>query len=511
MRRRTPTMPFTRRRADGQRGYTTVLVALALTVLIVFVSFSVDIGSYYNRAAQIQRAADAAALAGVVWMPDFNKASAEALIAAERNGFKSGVNGITVTPQEVPGNNRQLRVVIDDNNVKQYFSKIVYSGQKIGRSATAEYVLPVPMGSPKNVLGTGDLLSGSDRENFWNAVNGYCAGHESGDKKLAYYESYTTSSYNGSRCNNGSAVTDSYDPTGYLYAIEMGASAASLTLQVYDGGYNRSGSSMDLSLGSGTQTVNTAFDIYALNTTPLDLSNLTLLTTVDISTNDTSYQNQWKTLYTWSNPQPGTYYVRVRTPGPTVESRASNGFGLRAYTGGTFSLCTTISGASGYSATCPQIHALTDMSIFANISGSQASFYLAQVDPVHAGKTMRITLFDTGEGASQLEILDPNGNPAQFSWSTPCNPPTAPSGGCSANNVNALNVSGTGTQPYTGLQSTSKYNDRSMVLDIHLPNNYAALYGTNTWWKVRYTTASAPTDRTTWSASIVGDPVHLVG
>jgi hypothetical protein len=508
-RQRRPGLPNTR----GDHGYVTVMVALALTALLVFVSFGVDVGHYYTRATQIQRAADAAALAGVVWMPDFDAASAAALEAAERNGFENGVNGITVVPEEVPGNNRQLRVVITDNDVTQYFSKIVYNGQTIGRKATAEYVLPVPMGSPKNVLGTGDLLSGADRENFWAAVNGYCAGHESGDKKLAYYESYTSSSYNGSRCNNGSAATSSYDPDGYYYAIELPTAASTLTLQGYDAGYNRTGSSMDVDLESSgnNQSITTAFDIYAVDNTPLDLSDLSLLTTITVGTNDTTYQNQWKTLHTWNAPAAGTYYVRVRTPGPTTESRASNGFGLRAYTGSTFSLCTTITGGSGYSANCPQIHALTDLSVFANLSGAQAAFYLAQVDPVHAGKTMRITLFDTGEGASLLEILDPNGNPATFSWTTPCSPPTPPTGGCSATNVTSLNVSGTGTQPYTGLNSNSKYNDRSIVLDIKLPNNYSSLYGTNTWWKVRYTVGSTPSDRTTWSVSIVGDPVHLVG
>ncbi len=49
-----------------------------------------------------------------------------------------------------------------------------------------------------------------------------------------------------------------------------------------------------------------------------------------------------------------------------------------------------------------------------------------------------------------------------------------------------------------------------MILDIALPPNYTTLYGTKTWWKVRYTAGSAPTDRTTWSVNIVGDPVHLV-
>jgi hypothetical protein len=49
-----------------------------------------------------------------------------------------------------------------------------------------------------------------------------------------------------------------------------------------------------------------------------------------------------------------------------------------------------------------------------------------------------------------------------------------------------------------------------MDLKIVLPSNYSAVYGTNSWWKIRYTVGSSATDRTTWSAKITGNPVHLV-
>ncbi|MDT7732811.1 MAG: hypothetical protein QOK45_3122, partial [Mycobacterium sp.] len=96
-------------------------------------------------------------------------------------------------------------------------------------------------------------------------------------------------------------------------------------------------------------------------------------------------------------------------------------------------------------------------------------------------------------------------------WTTPCNPPTAPSGGCSGTATTSLDVSGSGfTQPVSNVSSTSKYSDRSVHLFVTLPTNYTATYGSNTWWKVRYTVGTSPTDRTTWAASIQGNPVHLV-
>ena len=494
-------------------GYVLVMLAAALFSMIVAASFAVDIGGWYSRGAEIQRAADAAALSGVVWMPDFPTAQTAALAAAARNGFVPG-GTISMVVSPVAGSTRQLSVSITDAKSPRHLSgSIVGHDQVLTRAATAEYVLPVPLGSPKNTFGTGDLLAGANRENFWAAVNGYCAGHESGDVKLARFESYSSATGAALQCSPaGSPQTADYDPTGYLYAIEMPQSALALHLEVYDGGYNTSLSTPDIALATDVQAVTTTFQVFGPDNTPLDTSDNPLVSTTTIASNNLLYKNLWMPLQVWVNPAAGTYYLRVKTSAAqTTESRASNGFGLRAYTGALFSTCTSIVGATGYSASCPQIHGVGDMSIYANLSGVTATFYLAQVAALHAGKTMQLTLFDSGEGATKIEVLDPNGSPATFSWHTPCNPPTAPTGGCSGTNVTSLNVSGTGTQPYTGLQSTSKYNDRRMILDVKLPANYTTLYGAKVWWQIRYTVGSSAQDRTTWSVNIIGDPVHLVG
>jgi Putative Flp pilus-assembly TadE/G-like len=522
------------RDSDREHGFVAVFLAITLTTMLIFAAFTVDFGSWYTRAAELKRAADAAALAGVVWMPEFDQAQQYALAAAAKNGFVNGQNNITITVEDIPNNNRQLKVTIRDAKAKQFFSKLVTQSQSIGRSSVAEYVMPVPLGSPENVFGTGNLTLTNQpaKQNFWAAVSGYCSGHESGDKKLSKYESYSSSS-SSSACNNNSpASDDDYDAEGYLYAIDVPTNiTGTMKLEVYDGQYDTSSSSpSDGELVDG-QTITTTYKIYDRNTTPLDLSNLTLLKTVNVPTNSSTYDSTWVNLNSWTNPKAGSYYVRVITNSSglstpeTTNSRGSNGFGLRAYIGSSFSTCSTISTATNYSATCPQLHAVSDMSIFANISNATSDFYLAQIDPIHAGKTMRINLFDAGEGATTLQILDPLGAPSAFSWSTPCNPPTAPSGGCSgtaSGSTPSLSVSGTGTQPYDGsptwsLHSPSKYNDRFITIDIPLPNNYSTVYNGKVWWKVRYTVTGCqsdgtgcPTDRTTWSVNIVGDPVHLL-
>ena len=58
--------------------------------------------------------------------------------------------------------------------------------------------------------------------------------------------------------------------------------------------------------------------------------------------------------------------------------------------------------------------------------------------------------------------------------------------------------------------SSYVFNDRRLTLYLTLPANYAAQFGTKTWWRVRYTVGSSANDRTTWSATVQGAPVHLV-
>ena len=492
-------------------GFVMVITTILLTVMLLFAGFAIDVGSVVLRVPPrsseppTRQHSQVSCGCHSSTRPSRSPATPRSATASKTAWTTSKCR--STRSKATAGS---CRVTIEDTKADQFFSKLVEQRQGITRTSTAEYVLPVPLGSPKNILGSGDLLSGSDAENFWAAASGYCAGHESGDNKLSGYESYSTAS-GSSQCNNGSEASDNYDSNGYLYAIDLPQNASSLKLQVYDAPYYTSGSTQDSAVASGSQNVTTTFEVYDRNPTPLDLSNLTLLDTYTMTTNQSAstYQNKWVTFHTWNSPKAGQYYLRVRTLEGQLNSRASNGFGVRAYTGSSFSLCTTVVGASGYSASCPGVHGVADMSIYANGASTTADFYLAQIDPVHAGKTMRVTLFDSGEGASTLRILDPNGNPATFGWSTFCSPPTPPTGGCSGSGT-SLDVSGTGTQPYSGLNSTSKYNDRFMILDIALPPNYTQLYGTKTWWKVRYTAGSNPTDRTTWSVNIVGDPVHLV-
>ena len=66
------------------------------------------------------------------------------------------------------------------------------------------------------------------------------------------------------------------------------------------------------------------------------------------------------------------------------------------------------------------------------------------------------------------------------------------------------------TCTFNGMTSTN-YNGRMVAVSIPIPANYTCDIDTGCWLRVRLSFNNAtPTDTTTWSASIDGDPVRLI-
>jgi hypothetical protein len=179
---------------DAEKGYVMVMTAILLPLLLVLVSAATDITYFYARNVEIQRIADSAALSGVVRMPNFPDAKKHARLVATQNGAKSNVNNMTVTVDQITGSNRQIKVTVRDANVKLFFGQIFKDHWDITRTATAEYVSNIPLGSVLNQIGTGNL-SGTGAapgsvgaglrptsQNFWLTVQGPCAAKEQGDR-----------------------------------------------------------------------------------------------------------------------------------------------------------------------------------------------------------------------------------------------------------------------------------------------------------------------------------------
>jgi hypothetical protein len=139
-----------------QRGQVVVIFGLAIVLFMGLCALAVDISWYWVNNLRMQRAADAAALAGVVHLPgNVSLATSLALDEATKNGYTNGVGGVVVTPTQDPTNPRRLRVAIS-GPVSTYFARVFgIASFPARRDAKAEFVLPVPMGSPQNYYGVG--------------------------------------------------------------------------------------------------------------------------------------------------------------------------------------------------------------------------------------------------------------------------------------------------------------------------------------------------------------------
>lgn len=574
-RRRLPVAATERTRREG--GYVLALFALLLVPLLLMSGLAVDVGAWYNRASDAQKAADAAALAGVVFLPDEPRARTVALEVARRNGFDNADPNITVTAQPSTKAPRRLHVTIRDDRVGSFFYSNLGGGDiTIDRDAFAEYTTPVPMGSPRNFFGTGLLLDSHGGSQFpaeylYQSVNPYCTDKENGDR----YQSMS----DGATCDPRQLNTE-YRDTGYELYIEAPEGRSSpIEVRLYDPRYNVSpisarvpgdptctttypnswtdvvtnqrldgpaqyqtgfyffgywigGSTIDLPAGqsvnltadrarfrlatencSPTETTveeaaiddrrqngneDYTFTLYQADDTPLDDSDNPVICqeTYSLNTPFDGYRylgsSRWNTLCEIPHDAPdGKYILRVTNSGRVGSPQAdgSNQWGLVA----------KYSGAAGdglcdgrNDAMCPRVYGRDAISVRAAATTRVASFYLAEIGPEHAGKLLRLELFDPGEGGSSIEIQEPTGTD---SWrSVP---------------VSWVADRGGGSGSGTSIDVTrSRFNGKTLVITIDLENYQPP--ANNRWWQIKYTFAGNVTDRTTWSAKIIGDPIHLV-
>lgn len=487
---------FLRRgRRRDERGYVILWIAASMVALLGITGFAVDLGYWYHRAAELQNAADAGALAGVVYMPgNFSQASSVASQAVGKN-----VTGAGSSASKVPGFSRRLNVCVSDSHVARFFSSIFLKDDlKISRCATAEYALPVALGSPLNVFDDAQL-------GVRASVNGYCTAKEDGDLLSSRYRATRRNVYFTACPPPPGESNAQYDSEGYWFAVDLDQpSPQQVVIELRHAAFF-DGDDGDLKLDAGPVAIDTHITVYDATQTPLDYSDDPVWDDVVVHSGDNAWKG-WHGLRPIPSGTVGRFRVQVRTVAGQMGSAGINSYGIRANPGGgAFEQCTTVEGDAGYSSTCPHVSGENMLSVFANAPGSTASFYLAEVDPVHAGREMVITLFDPGEGGKALEVLDPNGNPVSFRWRTEDDLSPQESGATSA-----LDVSKDDSH-LPGRSEKWHFNERLLKLTIELPDDYTDRYGDKTWWKLRYQFGTGSvTDRTTWGVEIIGQPVRLV-
>lgn len=549
---------------DRARGQVLVIFAGAAFVLFGLSALVIDVSWYWSNTLRVKRAEDAAALAGVVSLPgDVTGAQADAASAAVANGYSvtQGCNTDLVTPSNVPGicsnpdpnNSRQLDVTISAP-VNTFFMRLLgINSITATRSSKAQYVLPVPMGSPEAYYGVyrltcvpgstgcpgsgfnpipvapGDTASAPANRGFFGAVSSQGGKTTNGDMI--------------DPTTDGSIANPEYNANGYYYTVQIPSDGGAV--YIFDPTFcsvhwHNPADNSEHNIGEGDHWVggavspgmSTFYTLWNTNSLPLAPSRWTIAAssasmfrnefqsdksgTYGSDTSGTDCQagaitnsavggywhNKWWAVGQNATGSPGvatglksgTYELQVSTTDPSnTATSVQNMFSIGV-----------VDGTSG-----PQVYGNGTMANWYNQTGT-TSFYLAQIDASYAGKTLQVNIFDIGDNQSNatLKIKSPDGGSQHYVGFTYT----------SASLEGTAGLSGTVTaaQASSGLAVTNNcpsctvpYDNALLTLSIPLSSSYGSTsLWQGGWWQFEYNVGSSG-DLVTWAVDVSGNPVHL--
>ena len=524
----------------GERGAVLILVAASLTVLMGMAALAIDYGWLFYSQLNARKAAEAAALAGVVHMPLPNcglpntgtEPHSTALDVASRNGY-SGSSGAAVTPA-IGGTCAQLEVSIQDTIPTFFLGVFGIDSLTFTESATAEQLPALKLGSDEPYLGEDPTVGGRNR-NFFVAISGE-------DRTKGQGDAVAAQKYDGYSGNNVE-----YEVPSYYYAFEVpeGSSLIGSTVyvqvfdpQAYDQG-GRGGTGPGLtndwvySDNSNTNThgwrSKTRFKVYQPDATPNQWTdnNVQVSGCNDTFRGASDYYSQahssfdpalvdtWVNVCTINNATSGIYVIEVSSDyGSSDGTNMINGFSIRGSSSGGAGAGGAISSTNDL-----QVYGLGTMSLWQFDTGSNPVFKVARLDEIYAGSSLIISLWDVSDIGTSATIefvgATSGANPID------CQVRTLPE------NTNVLGGEGSGAwggDSNGGAGTTCRinftdrqYNNEWLQFRFDIPPEYTCPAGTGSspaspgcWIFVSYSVSGSITDRTTWAAAIDGQPIHLI-
>lgn len=244
-----------RRRGTPEQGFYMVWFAVTFIAVVSFAALAFEFNRWQQIATRAQKAADAAALAGAVFMPENagNKAFTTAQTIATENGFKNGTDGVVVSTAvgRLPN---QLRVTVTIDTKNPWGALVNYNNTTIVRTAVAEYQLPQNLGSPQNSYGN-DPDSAAAPPQFWGNVFGPGSTKAKGDAIESVGTSANSTLCPTSTDNCASNINKDYDANGYFYGIDVPAgTTGALNVQVFDPAFVHVGDTCGAPDSSGNST-----------------------------------------------------------------------------------------------------------------------------------------------------------------------------------------------------------------------------------------------------------------
>lgn len=485
-------------RLRSENGVSLVLTAASLVVMLGMAGFAVDLGWIYLNMTQTQKAAEAAALAGVVHMPlpssvafgDSEAYKSAQDISAEA-GYTHGLNA-TVTPLEVAGAPTQLQVDVY-SQVDTFFMRVFgVDSVDFTRSAKAEQLPPLVLGSDEPYLGN-DPERGID-VHFWAAVNGDCEMKSNGDP-------YSPHNH-GNDCTGG-ANGEFRDPA-YYYAVEVpeGSEGGTLTVQVYDGDHWRNNrndydggntqATGDRVNPSGSNNWGLNFTLYRPDETPsIWTDNDTVADSGNCTRNYRERDGVSGAIQTWTsvctvNPaESGIYVLTVSTSGNV---RAISDFTMRTIFNGSFS-------SPGNPV---QLYGLGALSLDMRDAGATPTFKVAKLEEYYANSNFIVGLYDVGDVYDSDAWLRFGGEASTMDCEVRVN------GGSWGSDDSG------GSAPCELETSDQRYDGDWIELKFDVPTGYTC--AGDCWVTVQYSMDAGAdvTERTTWTAGVDGQPIHLL-
>jgi len=242
------------RRLRGKAGQAIVLLALTGTLMIGGVGVAVDLAVGYMYSIAAERAASAAALSGVVFMPNqFNSAQAipsgsrndasdRAIDEAKRNGFDPAntQEGVVVVPAAISGRSNQLRVTVAKQAPVFFMQLFGFRPYLVARTAVAAYLPPISLGQPGSQAGSSLGELGRTRF-FFTREEGWATGRSQGD---AYTPTPAGSTdVHQLSYTNGTEPRDLTvaDRGGYDYRVTVPSSGPGGVVQIYNAAFSPDG------------------------------------------------------------------------------------------------------------------------------------------------------------------------------------------------------------------------------------------------------------------------------
>ena len=342
-----------------ETGAVLIIVASSALVFMGMVALAADYGWLFYNQLNTRKAAEAAALAGVVHMPLPDCAdpgpgtdpNTTAIDIASRNGYSTGTGASLSTA--MGGSCAQLTVSISRPIDTFFLGAFGIDSLDVTESATAEQLPALKLGSDEPYLGEDPAVAGRNR-NFFVAISGEDRSKGQGDAVAA------------SRRNSG-ASNPEYRVPSYYYAFELPETSSligsSVQVQVYDpqahdaGGTGNSGPNGDTNDwvypdDSSTNThgwnSKTRFKVYAPDASPNQWTDNNVQVP---GCNDTyrgrsdafgqehasynaAWEDTWVTTCTINNAVSGIYVIEVSSDyGNSDGTDMINGFSIRVLLG----------------------------------------------------------------------------------------------------------------------------------------------------------------------------------